>query len=302
MKRINILLGAGASYGAGAILPERPPLGNQLFIELQRIYSRSWGTIDGELKAKFLSNFELGMKFLWDNFSHFVAPLMQDMSEYFIQFRPVNNASLYCKLVQALKESNKLNSVSFTSLNYDILLELSLINNGIKVNYFDPDLDEPDVVEVLKIHGSSNFVGTGIQGGKGISYGSGVTFNGGIEATLDRNVIIENNLVKSGIGPVMSLYMEGKPVNVSPQIIQDIQKTYHKRCENSAITIVVGVKPLEADRHIWDSIINSLGDLYYVGADSDFAYFRKAGRFAVHLGEYFNLTYNKILNTIYETN
>src|SRR3990170_7499469 len=40
----NVLLfGAGASFGAGDILPERPPLGRQLFGELARCFPSSWG-------------------------------------------------------------------------------------------------------------------------------------------------------------------------------------------------------------------------------------------------------------------
>lgn len=301
-KKLLFLIGAGASYGAGSTLPERPPLGNQLFSELQRIYPNSWGTIVDDLKAEFISNFELGMKTLHDNYSHFVAPLMQNMSEYFIQFRPVNNASLYCKLIKALEFQNKLDCVSFTSLNYDIILELSIANSGNQINYFNPDSLITNEVEVLKIHGSSNFMTTGIEGTKGISYGTGVSFNGGIRATLDSNEVIENFLVKSGIGPAMSLYMEGKPVNVSPQVIQELQNTYRRRCQEAEAIIIIGVKPIKADKHIWNSIIESSCRVFYVGSKSDFSFFIESGKSAFHLGEYFNTSFNNLINTIYEIN
>jgi hypothetical protein len=301
-KSIKILVGAGASYGAGSILPERPPLGNQLFLELQRIYPRTWGTIIGDLGDIFHDNFELGMKNIWDNFSHSISLLMQDMSEYFIQFRPLNNASLYCKLINDLKLKGILNSVSFTSLNYDIILELSLFANGYSVNYFQQGSEEPNEVEVLKIHGSSNFIGTGIEGGKGISYSSGAVFNGGIKASFDSSEVIENFLVKSGIAPVMSLYMEGKPVNVSPQILKDLQNTYQSRCSKAKTILIIGVKPIVEDKHIWDCMKESSANVYYVGSNTDFELFKELGISANHLGEYFNTSFKKITNVIYETN
>ena len=301
-RNIAILFGAGASYGAGSILPERPPLGNQLFLELQRLYPNSWGTITEDLKSAFLENFELGMKMIWDNYSHSVAPLMQNMSEYFIQFRPVNNASLYCELIKKLASIQKLESVSFTSLNYDIILELSLLNNGFNINYFSPESEVLKEIEVLKIHGSSNFMGTEIYGGKGISYGAGVTFNGGIKATLDSSEVIENYLVQSGIAPVMSLYMEGKPVNVSPQIIAGLQETYKIRCTEAKAIVVIGVRPIMADKHIWDTITSAKGVVYYVGSTADLSTLKEARKSVVHLGEYFNTSFNNIINCIYETN
>jgi hypothetical protein len=301
-KSIAILFGAGASYGAGSILPERPPLGNQLFLELQRIYPNTWGVISGDLKDSFVENFELGMKNIWDDYSHSVPQLMQNMSEYFIQFRAVNNSSLYCELIKKIASMQRLESVSFTSLNYDIILELSLVHNGFYINYFSPESEVLQEVEVLKIHGSSNFMGTDIYGGKGISYGAGVTFNGGIKATLDSNEVIENYLVNSGIGPVMSLYMEGKPVNVSPKIIANLHDTYKKRLTEAKAIVIIGVKPILTDKHIWDTITKAKGVVYYVGATADFSILKTVRKSAIHLGEYFNTSFNNIINSIHEIN
>lgn len=301
-KSIKIIFGAGASFGAGSILPERPPLGNQLFLELQRLFPQTWGSIIGELKETFIENFELGMKIIWEKFSHSVAQLMQDMSVYFIQFRPVNNSSLYCKLVSTLRQNEALNSVSFTTLNYDIILELSLLFNGYSINYFYPDSENKNEVEVLKIHGSSNFIGTGVEGGKGVSYGSGAIFNGGIKASFDSSEIIETFLVKSGIAPVMSLYMEGKPVNVSPQILKTLQDTYKRRCLEANIVLIIGVKPVIQDQHIWECIKDCSAKIYYVGSIIDFNLLKQLEVNAKHIGEYFNTSFKKITNLLYETN
>lgn len=301
-RRIILLIGAGASYGAGSILPERPPLGVQLFDELVRLFPNSWAQIPDDLQMIFKSNFENGMKIIWENYSTNVANLMLDMSEYFIQFRPVNNSSLYCKLASFLRFQENLESITFVSLNYDIILELSLVNNGFNINYFPTNKPNEKEISVLKIHGSSNFIATDVAGSKDISYGSGATFNGGIKASLDINEILENNLVKSGIAPVMSLYMEGKPINVSPNALKEIQKIYNFKASQSDIAFVIGVKPLKHDDHIWKPLINSICKIYYVGSISDFSFFKENNRDANHIGEYFNTSFTnikKIINANY---
>jgi hypothetical protein len=39
---IAVLIGAGASFGAGGIAPHRPPLGAELFDRLQKEFPDSW--------------------------------------------------------------------------------------------------------------------------------------------------------------------------------------------------------------------------------------------------------------------
>lgn len=299
-KNILFLIGAGASFGAGSILPERPPLGYQLFDELEKNYPHSWGKIPEKIKEVFKIDFEKGMKIIWVNYSHSVAELMQNMSDYFIQFRPINNSSLFCKLAIFLKSKREINDLTFTSLNYDIILELSLLNNGFNINYFFETGKNKGDVNVYKIHGSSNFTATGLSAGKGVSYGSGAVFEGGIEAKFNVSDIIKNNLVDSGLAPVMSLYMEGKPVNVSPKALKNIHENYEVKSKESDLIFILGIKPLEHDNHIWQSIINSKANIFYIGSEKDFKYFKIKKRKAVFLGDRFNSSFNKLKKIINE--
>jgi hypothetical protein len=65
------------------------------------------------------------------------------------------------------------------SLNYDLLLELSLSAEHMKVDYFN-DFPVDGAILVWKLHGSCNFLTEGIQAGQGISYGRGIVFNTGL--------------------------------------------------------------------------------------------------------------------------
>ena len=79
MERI-ILFGAGASYGAGHMLPKAPPLGKDLYKELTRYYPPSWGSLPEEIKTSFETGFEQGMQVLWDKYSSNIALLMRHMT------------------------------------------------------------------------------------------------------------------------------------------------------------------------------------------------------------------------------
>jgi hypothetical protein len=46
-----VLFGAGASYGAGGIVPDSPPLGWDLYDRLCRCYPDSWGALPPTLDA-----------------------------------------------------------------------------------------------------------------------------------------------------------------------------------------------------------------------------------------------------------
>jgi hypothetical protein len=299
MKKENLhfLFGAGASYGAGSILPEKPPLGFQLFNELKKLYKSTWGSLPNEINILFEQNFEFGMKEIWKLHSHSIAPLMQNMSEYFIAFRPVNNSSLYCKLIKELISKNKIQNTSFSSLNYDIILEQSLIVNNRVIDYFN-NQTSTNKNEVLKIHGSSNYFAHGITAGKGVSYGSGAIFNSGIQASFDTNLILQQNLVSSGLAPVMSLYMEGKPINIAPNAIKEIVKRFKFKIEESNKIFIIGIKPIPEDNHIWNCFEDFKGTLFYIGNKNDFKEFSRLKIKAIHLGEYFNNSFNKLIKKI----
>lgn len=48
---IIVLFGAGASYGAGSVLPSIPPLGSSLYQELSSMFPATWGSLPSSLKV-----------------------------------------------------------------------------------------------------------------------------------------------------------------------------------------------------------------------------------------------------------
>ncbi len=121
-----IVFGAGASTGSDT--SRTPPLGNGLLSALQQFNPNIWNRIPSNLISHFTNDFEKGMEEISNNYSTGLAPLQRSMAEYFFQFYPSMN-NLYIKL--ARKMVNKDWDGAFTTLNYERLLEKSMLTNNI---------------------------------------------------------------------------------------------------------------------------------------------------------------------------
>lgn len=273
MRDIVFLFGAGASYGAGSILPQRPPLGFELYRELTRSYPGSWGAFPKGLAHQFELDFEKGMQLLHDQFGGAIPQLMREMAIYFVQFRPVNRASLYCQLVEALKGNSIVHRVILSTLNYECVLDFSMVHAGLRISYFDAGNE--DATPLWKLHGSCNMFSEGIQAGQGISYGVGVVWEGGIRALPSADAVIQHCLVETGLAPVMSLYMEGKPLSVSPSALKSLQAQWATAVTSARLVCCVGIRPLPADDHIWSPIYKSPARLVFLGDNAAFDGWRR---------------------------
>ena len=264
-----ILFGAGASYGAGDIVPERPPLGNQLFAELARCFRGSWGSLPAEVAQLFSENFEKGMALLWERFSTFVPALMQHMASFFVQFRPRKPATtLYCRLIRAIEAAHARERILLSTLNYECLLEHSIWQASLPVNY--GDFPQADGITVWKLHGACNLLPEGVAATRGVSYTSGIGFGTAIRPAKDLNEVLEFCLGDNSLPPVMCLFMPGKPIQVSAGSISAVQAAWREKVMAADRVAVVGVFPNVEDTHVWDVLANVPGELFYVGGADPF--------------------------------
>jgi hypothetical protein len=301
VRDIVFIFGAGASYGAGDILPESPPLGFQLYRELARIYPGSWGALPEEVANALMSNFEDGMQIIYDRMSAAIPQLMREMAIYFVQFRPASGRTLYCRLIDVIRSLDILDRVLFSTLNYECVLERSLLAKQIGINLFQAIAENADV-PVWKLHGSCNMFATGIEATPGVMYSAGVTFDGGIEALLDSNDVIGRCLVGTALAPVMCLYMRDKPLNVAPGAIKMLQSMWESSVRNSAAVFCVGVNPHVADAHIWQPIAEAPGDVYFVGGRTAFEHWQLTHRpnRSSFIGDRFGACFSELTRTIAE--
>ena len=295
-----ILFGAGASYGAGDIVPERPPLGNALHAELARCFPGSWGALPREVHDLFSSSFERGMERLWEQYSAVVAELMQHMAIYFVQFRPRTlGSTLYCRLIGDLAERGALDRTVLSTLNYECLLEQSIWYRQLTVNY--GDVQTLEAVTVWKLHGGCNLLPQGIGAGRGITFTRGIEFGTAIRPASDLNEVFEFCLGDNALPPAMCLFMPGKPVQVSAGSISAIQQAWRNAVAAATTVAVIGVHPNPEDTHLWSVLSVFDGELCYVGDAVAFGRWAKAergGRKCAILGETFAGAYDAIIQQV----
>ena len=133
----------------------------------------------------------------------------------------------------------------------------------------------------------------GIEASQQVVYTTGVTWEGNVQAFLDPNKVIQHCLVETGLAPVMSLYMEGKPLNVSPSVIGQLQHTWADYVGDANALFLIGVKPNIHDTHIWEPLANSKASLYFIGDEKALENWKETSRtfFTEFLGSKFNLAY-----------
>lgn len=307
MDRI-ILFGAGASNGTDGILPEPPPLGNTLYQELARCYQQSWGSLPQDIRSIFQQDqgFEQGMQVLWDQNAQNISNLMCDMAIYLAQFRPHQSGiDLYSRLFSELNAKKISNTILYSTLNYECILEIAASAKGLAIHYgLDGNLDTElsiNTIQVWKLHGSCNFIDDSIRGNGSIRLATG-TWDGLLEP-VSPNEAIQYCLTSIGLYPAMALYMKAKPVQIGKSIIQRLQENWSQVVQNTKRILIIGVKPYTEDLHIWKPLAKSQAEIAYVGSKASFTEWKSTYRpnqKAQYLGDRWNKCFNKTVSFISE--
>jgi len=261
-----ILFGAGASYGAEQVQPYCPPLGQGLFDDLQGRYPQAWGQIPAEQKNLFVPNFEPGMGALWSSGWHGTAVLMRCLADYFAQFRPLPG-NAYSRLLEQLDRNNAFSKTHFSTLNYDCLLEYAGREMSRKICYDSPDSSDSNILSILKIHGSCNFLPDS-KSIKGLAQFMGYSASNVswdvppvyVDASRVRPFVTEYAFY-----PAMAAYMEGKPVHSCQNAIKQLQEWWKNAVERAETIGIIGVKPNVSDVHIWQPLASTDAELIVIG-------------------------------------
>jgi hypothetical protein len=305
-----VLFGAGASYGSGEVVPELPPLGNELFTRLERLFPRTWGSLPEPFRLSFVSDFEKGMEEIWNSqsFSQNISQLIRNMAFYFNEFKIYQSSkNLYLHFVKDIKSN--IHDIIFSTLNYDLLLELALSMNGISVDYFS-DAPHTKAGLVWKLHGSPNFLLDGIQamnaqnGSSSISFTSGVSFNSGLKAVMPQEAQNYCNS-NTALYPAMSLYMKSKFNQIGHEVITNLQNRWQAKIMEAKNILIIGVKPNFSDTHIWDPLTKTKGRIGYIGNLDAFENWINNGRtknITKFLGKRWSQCYESSVNFMNNTN
>lgn len=246
-----ILLGAGASYGSAA--NNVPPMGAGLFRELRNFNPPGWGALPSDLASHFEADFERGMRKLAQVRSHDMPILQRAMAAYFFNFLPTTD-SLYVQLAERVKRSNWMGAI--TTLNYERLLEVSLLHVGLQPVVNSAPLSGQ--IELCLPHGCCHLFCEGVQASSsGVSFsGVGVTFDGPIIAISDPRQF-HARINGNSVPPVMSYFEPKKTTSSGASFIREQRARWKSLAETAETIVIVGVKVRPSDSHLWDAVAKS---------------------------------------------
>lgn len=264
------LIGAGASYGSGPCSPIQPPLGNYFFEEFKKMGGIA-STVSQELADLFKEDFEKGMDAFFEQRNTDVSQFLRDMARYFSQFEPLNG-NLYSELIKILGKDRK--KASFVTTNYDLLIELSAMQQGMLVSYSGLPVP-PKNLPVIKIHGSCNFFpelgGGSIRGiGFDMSGSSGGSIlDAGIKVARSTSEILNFCKEEDAIAPALAMYSPDKRVLYCRSFVEQQQAMWRAEVKKAKRVYIIGLKVHPVDEHIWGVLASSSCKKYYVGGEPE---------------------------------
>lgn len=260
-----VLMGAGSSFGSKDVVPNVPPLGNGpvgLFAQLEN-HSTLARTLPERLKEQFRTDFELGMALYREHTHDNVMAFQRDIAGYLAQFSPGKNNE-YCRFLQAIK----LSRVVFSTLNYDLLFELSAASLGLPAHYSNnPSLGG---VRLLKPHGSCNFWPNVPLGAiRNCQFvGSHIDIQAPVRP-LNQLETLQRCRLDDSLAPAMAMYAKGKPLKVCPQYVVDQQTQWSATARQASNVFITGVRVHPSDNHLWDTLASTRANLTYFGLPGD---------------------------------
>lgn len=294
-----IIFSAGASFGSES--SGTPPLGMDLFDALCHFNSDGWGNIDIEFLEIFRKDFEAGIRSLSETHSHSLPPLQRSMAAFFFNFIP-GSTSLYIKLAERIKHNKWKGSLA--TLNYERLLELSLISSSIQpIVGRMPELENE--IEICLPHGCCHLFCESVRGtARGISFsGPNVSTSGPIKVISNPNEF-SARISNDAFPPVMSYFDHAKITTSGASFIENQRRRFSELVTDASVVGIVGLKVRPQDTHIWNPIAKSNAIIVYcsgITAGNEFKKWAKETRPKkenIVLPSYFSDGFNDLCNLL----
>lgn len=263
-----LLFGAGASYGNPDCNPYPPPLGPNLFNALHKRGGTA-ASVNGDLAELFRSDFEAAMLRFYEERPGEVPDLLREMAIYFTEFSPGRD-NFYRKVVRWVIEARAQTVIATT--NYDLLIETAISEAG-KFICYTADAVPSNNLALLKIHGSCNFLPDVpprqiTQLRVIVPEGSSI-FAAPVRPATSVKEIVRYCRAADVLAPAIACYMRGKPTLFCRDFVLLQQAEFAEQAKRAQRIIVIGLRPVAQDTHIWQPLSRSRARLGYVGLPKD---------------------------------
>ncbi|MCD9490278.1 hypothetical protein GLP30_05465 [Photobacterium phosphoreum] len=193
-----------------------------------------------------------------------IMSFQRELAEYLAGFQPTSS-NVYINLIKELGSQR----IIYSSLNYDLLFELSAASLGLFTNYSSKY--SQGGIRLLKFHGSSNFwpdLPTGMFKNCQMS-GSGRADIQAPIKPLDQVGTLNKCRLEDSVAPAIAMFAVGKKVKISPDYVENQYDMWKQQVEKASKIFVVGVRVHEVDEHIWSLLGKVKGKVTYFGFESD---------------------------------
>jgi hypothetical protein len=209
----------------------------------------------------FRRDFEAGMALFNERHSIRLQEFHREMALFFSSFTP-SVESFYTALVERFAKKN----IIFSSLNYDMMLEEASRQAGLGFHY--DTIRDYGSVRILKPHGSLNFWPV-FDSMRGCTFeGCAVAFSGPTKP-LTRLAARQRCIEDDSLSPAISMYAKGKQVSVCPEFVLAQQMMFLHSCRTASRILILGVRVMPEDNHIWGPIGESAAEVTYFGGSQD---------------------------------
>ena len=299
-----IMFGAGASYGSDTA--EVPPLTTGLIDQLVESSPKSWGNVPSDWQNRFREDFEETMREFAKAYPHSLSVLQRAMAAYFFTFQP-RDSNLYLSLASRIASSNW--DGALASLNYERLLELSLIRAGLHPVGGRPAKGPPEI-ELCLPHGCCHIFGNVQTSGRGrLSFpGLNIQIRGTGRGARPKIIGDQDEffrrIAEDSFPPIMCYFEARKRTTSGADFIERNRTRFSELVLHADRIAIVGIRVRPWDSHLWEPLGKAEGRIIYcsgLAAGGEFrAWGREQGRSDADttLDGYFDASFNQLLSEL----
>lgn len=232
----------------------------------------TWGKLPEKYKKAFITDFEQGMKLLFEEQSLNLAPLQRAMAAYFFSFQP-RVTNLYFRLGNLIRASKWNLKGSIVSFNYERLLEISFINEGLQPVIGYPRT--PNHLELCLPHGCCHIFLDSIRGSGFLFTANNIGIDGGRIRVISDPIEFNRCIADDVFPPIMSYFEPHKRPTSGQRFIDDERRRYVELVRSAEKIGIIGLKVRTFDDHIWGPLADTQAEIVYCAGENGAKEFSK---------------------------